>query len=47
MLEEGKKGFRADLVDGTREGFMKYTDEEIAQINGGLSEYLIKMLYNK
>lgn len=47
MLEEGKKGFRADLVDGTREGFMKYTDEEIAQINGGLNEYLIKMLYDK
>lgn len=47
MLEEGKKGFRADLVDGKREGFMTYTDEEIAQINGGLNEYLIKMLYNK
>lgn len=47
MLEEGKKGFRADLVDGKREGFMSYTDEEIAQINGGLNEYLIKMLYNK
>ena len=47
MLDEGKKGFRADLVDGTREGFMKYTDEEIAEINGGLNEYLIKMLYGK
>lgn len=47
MLEEGKNGFRAEKVDGVHEGFMKYTDEEIAEINGGLNEYLIKMLYNK
>ena len=40
-------GFRAEAVDGVHEGFMKYTDEEIAAINGGLNEYLIKMLYNK
>ena len=47
MLDEGKNGFRAEAVDGVREGFMKYTDEDIASINGGLTEYLIKMLYNK
>lgn len=47
MLDEGKNGFRAAAVDGVHEGFMKYTDEEIASINGGLNEYLIKMLYNK
>ena len=46
MLDEAKR-FRAEAVDGVHEGFMKYTDEEIAQINGGLNEYLIKMLYNK
>ena len=42
-----QNGFRAEAVDGVHEGFMKYTDEEIAEINGGLNEYLIKMLYNK
>ncbi len=47
MLDEGKNGFRAEAVDGVREGFKKYTDEDIAKINGGLNEYLIKMLYNK
>ena len=47
MLEEGKNGFRAELKDGVREGFMTYTDEEIAQINDGLNAYLIKMLYDK
>ena len=47
MLDEGKNGFRAEAVDGVHEGFMKYTDEEIAEINGGLNEYLIKMLYGK
>ena len=47
MLDAGKNGFRAEAVDGVHEGFMKYTDEEIAAINGGLNEYLIKMLYNK
>ena len=40
-------GFRAEEKDGVREGFMKYTDEEIAEINNGLNEYLIKMLYGK
>ena len=47
MLEEGKNGFRAELKDGVREGFMTYTDEKIAQINDGLNAYLIKMLYDK
>ena len=47
MLDEGKNGFRAEAKDGVHEGFMKYTDEEIAQINSGLNEYLIKMLYVK
>ena len=47
MLDEGKNGFRAEAKEGYHEGFMKYTDEEIAQINSGLNEYLIKMLYNK
>ncbi len=47
MIETGKLGFRAEVVDGKREGFMSYTDEEIAKINAGLNEYLIKMLYDK
>ncbi|MCD8300696.1 MAG: 3-hydroxyacyl-CoA dehydrogenase family protein [Clostridiales bacterium] len=47
MLDEGKLGFRAEPVDGKRTGFMSYTDEEIAEINSGLNEYLIKMLYDK
>ncbi len=47
MLEEGKLGFRAETIDGVKTGFMSYTEEEIADINGGLNEYLIKMLYNK
>ncbi len=47
MIDDGKQGFRAEAVDGVHEGFMKYTDEEIAEINSGLNEYLIKMLYNK
>ncbi len=47
MIDAGKLGFRADVVDGKREGFMSYTDEEIAAQNAGLNEYLIKMLYNK
>lgn len=47
MLDEGKNGFRAEAKDGVHEGFMKYTDEEIARINSGLNEYLIKMLYGK
>jgi 3-hydroxybutyryl-CoA dehydrogenase len=47
MIDAGKLGFRADVVDGKREGFMSYTDEEIAAKNAGLNEYLIKMLYNK
>ncbi len=45
MLDEGKLGFRAEPVDGKRTGFMSYTDEEIAKINAGLNEYLVKMLY--
>ncbi len=47
MLDNGKLGFRAEPVDGVREGFMKYTDEQIADINKGLNDYLIKMLYDK
>mgnify|MGYP000004439345 FL=1 len=48
MLDEGKLGFRAEPnAEGKREGFMSYTDEEIAEINAGLNEYLIKMLYDK
>lgn len=47
MIDEGKLGFRAETKDGYKEGFMKYTEEEIADINNGLNEYLIKMLYNK
>ena len=48
MLDEGKLGFRAEPnAEGKREGFMSYTDEEIAEINACLNEYLIKMLYDK
>lgn len=47
MIDNGKLGFRAEAVDGRREGFMSYTDEEIAEKNAGLNEYLIKMLYDK
>ena len=47
MIEEGKMGFRAETINGRKTGFMSYTEEEIAEINGGLNEYLIKMLYNK
>lgn len=47
MIDAGKMGFRAEAVDGVHEGFMKYTDEEISEINNGLNEYLIKMLYGK
>ncbi len=47
MLDEGKLGFKAETVDGKKTGFMSYTEEEIDEINNGLNEYLIKMLYNK
>lgn len=47
MIDEGKMGFRAETKNGVKEGFMTYTEEEIARINSGLNEYLIKMLYNK
>jgi 3-hydroxybutyryl-CoA dehydrogenase len=48
MINEGKLGFRAEKnAEGKRVGFMEYTDEEINEINAGLNEYLIKMLYNK
>ncbi len=47
MIEEGKLGFRAETIDGVKTGFMSYTEDEIASINGGLNEYLIKMLYGK
>ena len=42
MIEEGKMGFRAETINGRKTGFMSYTEEEIAEINGGLDEYLIK-----
>ena len=48
MINEGKLGFRAEKnEEGKRVGFMEYTDEDINNINAGLNEYLIKMLYNK
>ena len=47
MLDKGELGFRAETVDGKKTGFMSYTEDEIASINSGLNEYLIKMLYNK
>lgn len=47
MIDEGKMGFRAETKDGKKTGFMSYTEDEIAEINGGLNEYLIKMLYGK
>lgn len=47
MIDKGELGFRAETVDGKKQGFMEYTEDEIASINGGLNEYLIKMLYNK
>ena len=47
MIDAGELGFRAETVDGKKKGFKEYTEEEIASINGGLNEYLIKMLYNK
>lgn len=48
MIEEGKMGFRAEPnEEGKRVGFYSLTDSEIADINAGLNEYLIKMLYNK
>ena len=47
MIDKGEMGFRAETIDGKKQGFMAYTEEEIAEINGGLNEYLVKMLYNK
>ncbi|MCR5273640.1 MAG: 3-hydroxyacyl-CoA dehydrogenase family protein [Lachnospiraceae bacterium] len=48
MIDKGQMGFRAEPdANGKRVGFGAYTDEEIADINAGLNEYLIKMLYNK
>ena len=47
LSEKGKMGVRAETINCRKTGFMSYTEEEIAEINGGLNEYLIKMLYNK
>ncbi len=48
MLDEGKLGFKAEPdANGIRTGFMSYTQEQIDEINSGLNEYLIKMLYDK
>jgi len=41
MLDEGKLGFKSG------EGFLKWTEEEVAKQNADLNEYLIKMLYGK
>lgn len=43
MIDEGKFGFRAE--DG--QGFYKWTEESKKKCNDDLSEYLIRMLYNK
>ncbi len=48
MLDEGKLGFKAEPdANGNRTGFMTYSQAEIDDINAGLNEYLIKMLYDK
>lgn len=47
MIDKGELGFRAETIDGKKKGFMSYTEDEIAQINNGLNEYLIRMLYGK
>lgn len=47
MLEEKKPGFRAELKNGRREGFMSYTEQEIEEKNTGLNGFLIKMIYDK
>ena len=39
MLDEGKMGFSSG------EGFMKWTEEDIAKSKKDLNEYLIKMIY--
>ena len=41
MLDECKLGFKSG------EGFMKWTDEQIAKENADLNDYLIRMLYGK
>ncbi|MDD6160636.1 MAG: 3-hydroxyacyl-CoA dehydrogenase family protein [Oscillospiraceae bacterium] len=41
MLDEGNLGFKSG------EGFLKWTDEQIAAENAALNDYLIKMLYGK
>ncbi len=48
MLDKGELGFKAEPdANGVRTGFMSYTQEQIDEINSGLNEYLIKMLYDK
>ena len=41
MIDEGKMGF------STKEGFLSWTDESIADCKKDLNEYLIKMVYGK
>lgn len=41
MLDEGKLGFKSG------EGFMKWTEEQVAEQNAALNDYLIRMLYGK
>ncbi len=48
MLDKGELGFKSEPdANGIRTGFMSYTQEQIDEINSGLNEYLIKMLYDK
>ncbi len=48
MIDKGELGFRAEPDEnGVYHGFMDYTKEQIDEINSGLNEYLIKMLYDK
>ncbi|MCD7981249.1 MAG: 3-hydroxyacyl-CoA dehydrogenase family protein [Clostridiales bacterium] len=48
MIDKGELGFRAEPDEnGVYHGFMDYTKDQISEINNGLNEYLIKMLYDK
>ena len=48
MIDEGKMGFRAETKRRQEDRFyVPPLKDEIAEINSGLNEYLIKMLYGK
>ncbi|MCD8323502.1 MAG: 3-hydroxyacyl-CoA dehydrogenase family protein [Clostridiales bacterium] len=48
MIDKGELGFRAEPDEnGIYHGFMDYTKEQMDEINSGLNEYLIKVLYGK